>query len=89
MSAKRFSTFEGVLTPCLLSIFGVIMYLRLGYVVGSVGLGGAIIIIVFANMITLSTALSMSSVVTNIRIGAGGRYQYFRDGGEAERFHHP
>ena len=74
MSTKRFSTFEGVFTPCLLSILGVIMYLRLGFVVGNIGLGGALMIIVFANMITLATALSMSSVVTNIRIGGGGAY---------------
>jgi len=74
MSTKRFSTFEGVFTPCLLSILGVIMYLRLGFVVGSVGFGGALLIIGFANLITLFTALSMSSVVTNIRIGAGGAY---------------
>jgi len=74
MSTKRFSTFEGVFTPCLLSILGVIMYLRLGFVVGSIGLGGALLIIGFANLITLATALSMSSVVTNIRIGPGGAY---------------
>ncbi|MCK5581691.1 MAG: Na-K-Cl cotransporter, partial [Candidatus Omnitrophica bacterium] len=74
MSTKRFSTFEGVFTPCLLSILGVIMYLRLGFVVGSIGLGGALVVIVLANLITLATALSMSSVVTNIRIGAGGAY---------------
>ena len=74
MVTKRFSTFEGVFTPCLLSILGVIMYLRLGFVVGSIGLGGALIIIILANLITLATALSMSSVVTNIRIGAGGAY---------------
>lgn len=72
--AKRFSTFEGVFTPCLLSILGVIMFLRLGWVVGNIGFGGTLMIIGFANMITLATALSMSSVVTNIRIGAGGAY---------------
>ena len=71
---RRFSTFEGVFTPCLLSILGVIMYLRLGWVVGTVGLAGTILIIVLSNLITFSTALSMSSVVTNIRIGAGGAY---------------
>ena len=71
---KRFSTFEGVFTPCLLSILGVIMYLRLGYVVGTIGFGGALMVIGFANLITLITALSMSSVVTNIRIGTGGAY---------------
>ena len=71
---KRFTTFEGVFTPTLLSILGVIMYLRLGWVVGQVGLGSAVSIIVLANIITLFTALSMSSIVTNIRIGAGGAY---------------
>ena len=50
------------------------MYLRLGWVVGQVGLGFAISIIIFSNMITLATALSMSSIVTNIRIGTGGAY---------------
>ncbi len=71
---KRFSTFEGVFTPSLLSILGVIMYLRLGWVVGQVGLAAALFIIVCSNVVTLATALSMSSVVTNIRIGTGGAY---------------
>ena len=74
MSQRRFSTFEGVFTPSLLSILGVIMYLRLGWVVGQVGLGLALVIVVFANVITALTALSMSSIVTNIRIGPGGAH---------------
>lgn len=74
MNIKKFNTFEGVFTPCLLSILGVIMYLRLGWVVGSVGFFGTFIIIVLSNMITFFTTLSMSSIVTNIRIGAGGAY---------------
>jgi len=75
---KRFSTFEGVFTPCLLSILGVIMYLRLGWVIGNVGLGQALSIILFANLITLATALSMSSIVSNIRIGTGGAYSIIK-----------
>ncbi len=71
---KRFGTFEGVFVPSLLSILGVIMYLRLGWVVGQVGLIAAIFIILLANIISLSTALSISSIVTNIRIGYGGVY---------------
>ena len=74
MNLKRFKTFEGVFTPCILSILGVIMYLRLGWVVGTVGLAGVLFIIFVSNLITLFTALSMSSVVTNIRIGAGGAF---------------
>lgn len=67
-------TFEGVYTPTLLTILGVIMYLRLGWVVGNVGLLGAVSIILLAHVITICTSLSMSSMLTNIRIGPGGAY---------------
>jgi len=72
--AKKFGTFGGVFTPTLLTILGVIMYLRLGWVVGNAGLLGAWLIILIAFLITLCTALSMSAITTNIRIGAGGAY---------------
>jgi amino acid transporter len=71
---KKFGTFGGVFTPTLLTILGVIMYLRLGWVVGNAGLLGAWLIIILSFVITLCTALSMSSITTNIRIGAGGAY---------------
>ncbi len=71
---KKFGTFGGVFTPTLLTILGVIMYLRLGWVVGNAGLLGAWAIILLSFAITLCTALSMSSITTNIRIGAGGAY---------------
>ncbi len=71
---KKFGTFGGVFTPTLLTILGVIMYLRLGWVVGNAGLLGAWLIILISFFITLCTALSMSAITTNIRIGAGGAY---------------
>ncbi|WP_411895091.1 amino acid permease [Winogradskyella sp. A2] len=71
---KKFGTFGGVFTPTLLTILGVIMYLRLGWVVGNAGLLGAWLIIIMSFLITLCTALSMSAITTNIRIGAGGAY---------------
>jgi len=71
---KKYGTFEGVFIPTMLTILGVIMYLREGFVVGNAGFGGAVLIIVLAFTITGSTALSMSSVITNIRIGPGGAY---------------
>ena len=70
----KFGTFQGVFTPALLTILGVIMYLREGWVVGNAGLLGAIGIIMLACSITFFTALSMSSITTNIRIGAGGAF---------------
>lgn len=73
-SIKKFDTFGGVFTPTLLTILGVIMFLRLGWVVGNAGLLGAWLIILISFGITLCTALSMSAITTNIRIGAGGAY---------------
>jgi len=71
---RKFGTFGGVFTPTFLTILGVIMYLRLGWVVGNAGLLGAWLIIIISFLITLCTALSMSAITTNIRIGAGGAY---------------
>ena len=70
----KFGTFSGVFTPDVLTILGVIMFLRLGWVVGNAGLLGAIAIIIMAKIITICTGLSMSSITTNIKIGAGGPY---------------
>jgi solute carrier family 12 sodium/potassium/chloride transporter 2 len=71
---KKFGTFGGVFTPDVLTILGVIMYLRLGWVVGNAGFLGTVIIILLAKSVTICTGLSMSSITTNIKIGAGGAY---------------
>lgn len=73
-SGRKYGTFGGVFTPTLLTILGVIMYLRTGWVVGNAGLVGSLLIIGLSFGITMTTALSMSSITTNIRIGAGGAY---------------
>lgn len=73
-SKKKFGTFAGVFTPSILTILGVIMYMRLGWVVGNSGLLGAIAIIIIAHIIAVTTGLSVSSVATDKKIGAGGIY---------------
>jgi solute carrier family 12 (sodium/potassium/chloride transporter), member 2 len=70
----RLGTFGGVFTPTLLTILGVIMYLRLGWVVGNGGLLGGLLVIGLAVGITTATGLSLSSIATNTRLGAGGPY---------------
>ncbi len=67
-------TFLGVFTPTMLTILGVIMYLRVGWVVGNAGLVGTLIIVALANAITLVTSLSLSALSTNMRVGVGGAY---------------
>ncbi|MGB5985095.1 MAG: amino acid permease [Desulfobacterales bacterium] len=73
-SGGRFGTFGGVFVPTLLTILGVIMFLRAGWVVGNAGLGGAWLIIALSFLITGCTGLSMSCFVTNIRVGSGGAF---------------
>jgi hypothetical protein len=70
----RFGTFTGVFTPTLLTILGVIMYVRMGWVVGNAGLLGALGIMGLGLVITICTGLSLSSIATNTRLGAGGPY---------------
>ena len=71
---KKFGTMAGVFTPTFLTILGVIMYIRLPWVVGNAGIIGACLIILVAVAITITTALSLSSITTNIRIGSGGAF---------------
>ena len=73
-SGEQLGTFIGVFTPSILTILGVILFLRTGWVVGNAGQGGAIAIVLVAHGITLATALSVSAVATNMRVGAGGAY---------------
>ena len=72
--SKKFGTFSGVFTPSLLTILGVIMFLREGWVVGNAGLAGGCLIILMSFAITGATGLSMSTFVTNIRVGPGGAF---------------
>jgi len=71
---RGFGTFAGVFTPSILTILGVIMYLRFGWVVGNVGLLGTLLIVTIATLITFLTALSIASIATDQRVKTGGAY---------------
>ncbi|AFZ50320.1 APC family permease [Dactylococcopsis salina] len=72
--AKKIGTFGGVYTPSILTILGVIMYLRFGWVVGNVGLLGTLIIVTLSTAITFLTSLSISAIATDRVVGGGGAY---------------
>ncbi|NJN82888.1 MAG: amino acid permease, partial [Caldilineaceae bacterium] len=73
-SKGRFGTFAGVFTPNVLTILGLILFLRTGWVVGQAGLVGALVIVLLSNIITLLTGLSLSAIATSMRVRTGGNY---------------
>ena len=67
-------TFAGVFTPSILTILGIILFLRTGYVVGNAGLANALIILALANGISVLTTFSLSAIATNLKVKGGGDY---------------
>ncbi|EFX60382.1 hypothetical protein DAPPUDRAFT_71961, partial [Daphnia pulex] len=70
----KFGWIQGVLIRCLLNIWGVMLFLRLSWVVGQAGILQAILIVLLATTVTIITALSMSAISTNGQIKGGGTY---------------
>lgn len=73
-SKGTLGTFGGVFTPSVLTILGLILFLRLGYVVGNAGLFRALLIIAIANLISVLTTVSLSAIATNLKVKGGGDY---------------
>ena len=74
VSQGRFGALSGVFVPTVLTILGIILFLRMGWVVGQAGLAGTVVIILLANLITLITGLSLSTIATNMFVKTGGAY---------------
>jgi amino acid transporter len=72
--ASGLGTFGGVYTPSILTILGVIMYLRFGWVVGNAGLWKTLLIVTISTSITFLTSLSVCAIATDRVIRVGGAY---------------
>ena len=70
----KLGTFAGVFTPSILTILGIILFLRLGYVVGNAGLARTLVILALANGISVLTTFSLSAIATNLKVKGGGDY---------------
>jgi amino acid transporter len=71
---KRFGTFEGVFTPTIMTIIGVVIFMRADFVIGHAGIWGALAILCIAKSITTLTGLSISAIATNTEVKGGGAY---------------
>ncbi|OWF48421.1 solute carrier family 12 member 2-like isoform X2 [Mizuhopecten yessoensis] len=72
--ALKFGWVKGVLIRCLLNIWGVMLFMRLSWVVGQSGVGFATLIILLSAVVTTLTSLSMSAICTNGEVKGGGAY---------------
>nr|KAF6442286.1 solute carrier family 12 member 7 [Rousettus aegyptiacus] len=67
-------TLIGVYLPCLQNILGVILFLRLTWIVGAAGVLESLLIVSMCCICTMLTAISMSAIATNGVVPAGGSY---------------
>eukprot|EP01095_Lingulamoeba_sp_RSL-Kostka_P007243 TRINITY_DN2290_c1_g2_i1.p1 TRINITY_DN2290_c1_g2~~TRINITY_DN2290_c1_g2_i1.p1 ORF type:complete len:912 (+),score=280.72 TRINITY_DN2290_c1_g2_i1:115-2850(+) len=68
------STFNGAFVPCVLSIFGIILFERIGWIIGQAGLYLALVILFSGYAMVTLTTLSLSAIATNGKVKGGGAY---------------
>lgn len=71
---KKYGMWDGVVAPCLLNTFGVVMFLRVPWIVGNCGIWQSVLIVLVATLLLLITAMSMAAVASNGKMKGGGAY---------------
>ncbi|XP_071978236.1 solute carrier family 12 member 8 isoform X2 [Engystomops pustulosus] len=69
-----FGTWDGVFTSCMINIFGVVLFLRTGWLVGNTGILLGIFLVSIVILVALVTVLSGIGVCERCSIGSGGVY---------------
>ncbi|XP_072372957.1 solute carrier family 12 member 2 isoform X2 [Scyliorhinus torazame] len=70
----KFGWVKGVLVRCMLNIWGVMLFIRLTWIVGHAGIGLSLVVIGTATVVTTITGLSTSAITTNGFVRGGGAY---------------
>eukprot|EP01065_Artemidia_motanka_P049085 TRINITY_DN8054_c3_g1_i1.p1 TRINITY_DN8054_c3_g1~~TRINITY_DN8054_c3_g1_i1.p1 ORF type:complete len:1002 (+),score=269.86 TRINITY_DN8054_c3_g1_i1:74-3079(+) len=73
-TATKLGTIPGCYLPCLLNILGAVLFLRIGFSVGNMGVMGTLGILAITAVIAYLTIFSFSAIVTNGRMRGGGAY---------------
>jgi potassium/chloride transporter 9 len=74
MTKNDLGTVNGCFVPCLLTILGATLFLRLGFSIGMMGLAGGLGILLFSEWLSYTTVSSFSAIASNGKNGAGGAY---------------
>ncbi|ORZ24952.1 amino acid permease-domain-containing protein [Lobosporangium transversale] len=72
--SPKLGTISGVFVPCVLSIWGIILFLRFGFIIGQAGIMGTLAMFVVGYAINVFTAMSLSAISTNGTVRGGGVY---------------
>ncbi|XP_077174265.1 solute carrier family 12 member 1 isoform X2 [Paroedura picta] len=70
----KFGWVKGVLVRCMLNIWGVMLFIRLSWIVGQAGIGLGVVVICLSVVVTTLTGISMSAICTNGVVRGGGAY---------------
>ncbi|KAF5901949.1 solute carrier family 12 member 2 isoform X1, partial [Clarias magur] len=70
----KFGWVKGVLVRCMLNIWGVMLFIRMTWIVGQAGIVCTCIIITMATVVTSITGCSTSAIATNGFVRGGGAY---------------
>ncbi|KAJ2330566.1 hypothetical protein GGH91_006633, partial [Coemansia sp. RSA 2671] len=73
-AARKLGTWDGVFLPVMLSIWGILVFVRMGYFLGQIGIIGTIASFVCGYLVTTMTTLSISAISTNGTVKGGGPY---------------
>lgn len=71
---NQLKTLNGVVVPCMLNIMGIVLFLRLGWGVGQVGVLGCFLFFIVGEIASVLTVLSFSAIITNGKMKGGGSY---------------
>uniref|UniRef100_V9KDV4 Solute carrier family 12 member 8 n=2 Tax=Callorhinchus milii TaxID=7868 RepID=V9KDV4_CALMI len=69
-----FGTWDGVFTSCMINIFGVVLFLRTGWLVGNTGVLLGMFMVTLVVSVALVTVLSGIGVWERCSLGSGGVY---------------
>ncbi|XP_027029427.2 solute carrier family 12 member 2 isoform X3 [Tachysurus fulvidraco] len=70
----KFGWVKGVLVRCMLNIWGVMLFIRMTWIVGQAGIVCSCVIIFMATVVTSITGCSTSAIATNGFVRGGGAY---------------
>ncbi|XP_068184870.1 solute carrier family 12 member 8 isoform X2 [Antennarius striatus] len=69
-----FGTWDGVFTTCMINIFGVVLFLRTGFLVGNTGVLLGMLLVSLVVTVALVTVMSGIGVNAHCGVGSGGIY---------------